>query len=851
MPSLARHIKGGEIFYTYIGPNGNFDTYQVKLRLFISCSSTRDQTETSVNLSFFRISDNQLAVGPVVAPLTYSEVLHLTKPSPCIVNPTDVCYWVREYTYTVNLSRDPKGFTVVFQRCCRIDGIRNLSVQKDVGASYTAQIHGIENLQAGEVNSNPQFGIKDTVLICQKRRFQLDYRATDPDGDSLTYEFAAGDYGGSRDNPIVKFAQSPATIRRLDYASGFSGTTPMGADVFINKNTGLISGLAPSSGDYVVCVQVKEFRRGLLLSTHRKDFIVHVDDRCDIPSAVLNPFYVTCDGYTFNFHNEAPASPLIHTYTWDFGEPGTNRDSSSQATPNFTYSDTGVYNIRLTVNKGEQCSDSASGLLAVFPGFFPGFKTTGVCVLNPVLFEDTSKVSYGYINYRSWNFGDDQSGADSSLQKTSSWKYSSLGEKQVQMIVSSSKGCIDTIVHTLNIVDKPPITLPFSDTLICNIDTLQLHAKGDGIFSWSPTIGTRGANTADPFVNPQQTTIYTVHLDDEGCVNEEQLQVRVVDHVTLNTNDSTICQGDPTKLFPQGDGLKFVWTPAAYLDNPSKKNPVASVSELTQFTVQASIGKCNAESTLTLKTVPYPLAKASPDTFICYGDTAFLNATANGIRYTWNPIIGLSNPGVLNPRAFPLSTTEYSLYVYDTLGCPKPGVARVTVTVNPEIHAFAGNDTSIVVNQPLQMDGSGAPAFLWLPARGLNYNDISNPVAHLDEDQTYLMKAYTEEGCFAYDTINIRVFKTSPDIFVPNAFTPERTGNRIFRPILAGVSTLHYFRVYSRTGQLLYSTSRAGQGWDGTFNGIPQAIGGYVWVADASDYTGRTILRKGTVILIR
>ena len=72
------------------------------------------------------------------------------------------------------------------------------------------------------------------------------------------------------------------------------------------------------------------------------------------------------------------------------------------------------------------------------------------------------------------------------------------------------------------------------------------------------------------------------------------------------------------------------------------------------------------------------------------------------IRYIWLPSTNLSNPAILNPLAYPLQTTEYELLVYDTLGCPKPGISKVIVNVNPQIIAFAGNDTSIVVNQPLQ-----------------------------------------------------------------------------------------------------------------------------------------------------
>ena len=121
----------------------------------------------------------------------------------------------------------------------------------------------------------------------------------------------------------------------------------------------------------------------------------------------------------------------------------------------------------------------------------------------------------------------------------------------------------------------------------------------------------------------------------------------------------------------------------------------------------------------------------------------------------------------------------------------------------------------------------------------------------LSQNQTYVMKTFTEAGCFGYDTIQVKVFTTAPDIFVPNAFTPNNNTNNIFRPIPVGISNIEYFRVYNRNGMLVYSTARIGSGWDGTYNGQPQPVGGYVWMVRGTDYTGKLVAKKGTVILIR
>jgi PKD repeat protein len=816
----ARHIKGGEIFYSYIGPGSspNSDKYLIELRLFISCESVQGQLETIVNLGIFKNADNKAAPGsPYTLNLSSDQFINLTTPSPCIINPSAVCYRVRIYTAIVELPKEPDGYTAVYQRCCRIDNIKNINPSTNVGASYVCRIHGTNDIGMNGTNSNPQFFVKDTVLICQKRPFTLNFGAYDDDGDSLSYEFAPGYVGGSTSNPVVTNPPPPNSISNLSYKTGFTGFNPLGSGVNIDSKTGVISGIAPASGDYVVCVLLSEWRNGKVISSHRKDFIVHIDDKCDFASANLKPSYITCDGFNYSFKNEAPASPLIHSYFWDFGVPGIANDTSTSATPTFTFPDTGTYRVNLYVNKGEECSDSATTLMKVYPGFFPGFTVKGSCILLPLQFTDTTKTKYGSISSWIWNFGDQTTLADTSAIQNPLWKYSDTGTKKVSLIVANSKGCMDTVMQDVQVLDKPPINLAFHDTLICSIDTLELIARGTGIYTWTPNIQMLRSGTADPLVYPKTTTTYTVALNQDGCVNMDTVRVRVVDFVTLNPgNDTTICLNDTIRLNPSGDGLYFLWSPSTTLDDPNIKNPKASpTANITVFHVIASIGKCNTPGDVTVFAVPYPGSFAGKDTSVCYDDTARLNASIKGIRFTWSPANSLSDPSILDPFAFPTSTTTYSLFVYDTLGCPKPGISSVTVNVKEKINAFAGNDTSIVVGQPLKLSGSGAPYFSWSPPSYLDQNDIPNPVTILNDNFSYVLRAYDDIGCFALDTINIKVFKTAPDIFVPNAFTPGKNLNSVFRPIPVGLSSLTFFRIYNRNGLLVFSTSKIGAGWDG------------------------------------
>lgn len=855
-PLWAEHIKGGELFYTYIGESSpGFSTYSLTLKLYIDCNATSPgQLDERVSLSVFRKTDNSL-FSSVIAQFNSESFINFDPNSnPCIGNPPrDVCYRIRIYTTTVNLPTSTAGYTVSYQRCCRIRGIINLTPPSDAsGATYYCEIPGTNASPDAYQNKGPQFSTNDAVAICSGSAFSWDFSASQGDvGDSLVYSFCSGYSGASQTTPNPATATTPP-YNELLYNGGYAGSSPLGPRVTIDRQSGVITGVAPQAlGQYVVTVCVYEYRKGVLINVHKKDIHVRVSD-CIPLRAYLQPDYSYCDDFLVTFKNEQ-VNPPGSLYIWEYGDntkPDTSNDAVGQTTHQFA--DTGTFKIKLKVILAGQCVDSTTTLAKVYPGFYPGFTSLGTCVLLPLQFTDTTKSRYGVANKWRWNFGDETTLADSSQLQTPQWKYSTIGFKDVQLIVQSDKGCIDTVLKKVEVRDKPPINLAFKDTLICTLDTLELKASGLGVYSWGPTYNIANENTPNPLVSPKVTTSYTVTLNENGCVNTDAVRVRVVDYVTLDAGpDSTICLTDPAQLHPSGDGLKFVWTPAATLNNANIRNPIATPTTTTTYRVLASIGKCNASDFVTIKTVPYPGSDAGSDTTICYDDTAMLRATMAGSSFNWTPTTTLSDPNSLEPFAFPLRTTTYVLRVYDNLGCPKPGVSDVIVTVKAKINAFAGNDTSIVVGQPLVLSGAGAQLYEWTPPVGLNRRDVSQPTAILDDNMTYIMKAFTVEGCFAYDTINVKVFKTQPDIFMPNAFNPSGTRNPVLRPVMAGISKLEHFRVYNRWGQMVFQTVEAGKGWDGTIAGKPQDAGTYVWMVQGKDYTGKTITKKGTALLIR
>jgi gliding motility-associated-like protein len=866
----AKHIIGGEMYYEYLGKASDGKLrYKVTLKVYRDgADPTGAQLDGSIGMTLFNQTDNAYIENFTGIPLSRVDDIDYTLTDNCL-GIQNLKYQIGYYTQTVELPESIDGYYLAYQRCCRKIGIANLLNSDDLGATYSTSIPGTRKLASAAQNSSSQFANRDSVIICQNSPFSFDFSATDPDNDSLVYYFSDGFNGGGKGGATFDNCTSTAptpscmpifTPLTYNYSEHFFGESPMGASVTVNAKTGIVSGRSPAAGDYVVTVFCDEYRSGVKINTHYKEFLINVRN-CVRPQALLAPKPATCDGFNVYFENES-TSPRNSSYFWDFGVAGVSTDVSTDPTPTFTYPDTGVYIAKLIVNREETCSDTATRIVRVYPGFFPNFTYDSACVSSPFTFKDASTTKYGVINFQKWDFGDLAVLSDTSLLRNAPYRYPAVGNYQVQLEVASDKGCVDTVKKSILVFEKPALSVPFIDTLICTIDTLQLQAiaSPNGSFSWSPTTNMLNGNTPTPLVWPKDTTTYTVTFKDVGCTATATVKVNTLDFITVDAGpDTTICRTDGVQLKPITHALGFLWTPESTLDNSRIKNPIASpVAASTTYTILANLGKCQASDNITIFTIPYPVANAGADTIICFADTATLRGKIIGNRFAWTPTNHVQNSQALTTKAFPLQTTPFVLTVYDNLGCPKPGFDTVIISVRPRIHVFAGNDTSVVLGQPVQLTSvSSATSHSWWPISGVSNPSTSAPVITLNSlppggSIKYILTGSTPDGCNASDDIVLKVFTTGPTIFVPTAFTPNSDGkNDYYKPVLAGMRQLIYFRIYNRYGSLIFETATVGKGWDGKVKGQLQNSGAYVYTCQAVNYIGNVVNQKGSFVLIR
>jgi gliding motility-associated-like protein len=263
-----------------------------------------------------------------------------------------------------------------------------------------------------------------------------------------------------------------------------------------------------------------------------------------------------------------------------------------------------------------------------------------------------------------------------------------------------------------------------------------------------------------------------------------------------------------------------------------------------------------------------PQASIDPsDTTICYGATTPLYALiTTGTQYRWvqheffterdkGPIAAV--PFSVNLTVAPTQTTDYILNIQND-GCPITVSDTFAVTVVPPIRLDPGDDTLVVVNEPLQFRATSSDAYKddyqWTPSTDLNDPNTADPIGLYGPEMStisYQVTATDTFGCYGTASLKVTIAHTMPDIFMPNAFTPGTNNNNVFRPTCIGITSLDYFRVFNRWGQLMYSTSQIGQGWDGRIQGRLQDSNAFLWIVKGTDYTGRVITKKGTMVLIR
>lgn len=243
LSAKADHITGGEMYYTSApGASGKIK-YNITLKLFMRCNSGREFNNPTIVSVFDRTTNAR--ISDISVPLSSRKTISLADAGPCISNPPIVCYVIGTYQFQVELDISLNGYLLSSQVNYRIAGISNLSFYNNIGATYTCEIPGTKPVSNGPSNNSAQFTGNDLVVVCAKNRFSYSFAATDPDSDQLQYSFCDAYVSGTTITGNMVTPPLKPPYFSVPYGSNFGSYAPLGSNVKIDQNTGLITGTAP------------------------------------------------------------------------------------------------------------------------------------------------------------------------------------------------------------------------------------------------------------------------------------------------------------------------------------------------------------------------------------------------------------------------------------------------------------------------------------------------------------------------------------------------------------------------------------------------------------------------------
>jgi gliding motility-associated-like protein len=181
--------------------------------------------------------------------------------------------------------------------------------------------------------------------------------------------------------------------------------------------------------------------------------------------------------------------------------------------------------------------------------------------------------------------------------------------------------------------------------------------------------------------------------------------------------------------------------------------------------------------------------------------------------------------------------------------CTAQGTLELVVHPLPQV--YAGADTTVNIDEPVTLRGTGNVPVEFLPAAGtpLNCNFCNSITVNPQEKTCYTLRGTSSAGCVAYDEVCVMVTKDW-NVYIPNAFTPNGdAGNDIFIPVGYGLSQIR-LSIFDRWGTQIFAGDENNPGWDGKLKGKLCEQGVYVYQVEIKTMSGNTIKKVGHVTLL-
>lgn len=391
----------------------------------------------------------------------------------------------------------------------------------------------------------------------------------------------------------------------------------------------------------------------------------------------------------------------LGAWAWDFGD---NIGTSTDASPQYTYSAAGTYNVQLTVTSDSGCVDSITQPVTLHPVPIAGFWADDACQFDDVVvFTDTSSISTGSIAGWNWDFGDANGG--SSTDANPQYVYEESGALLVQLTVTTDSGCVDSVTIPVDIFPKPEADMQLDDACF---NDLNMFTNSSSVAtgsidstSWDFGDGNLSANYDDthPYNAPGTYQVTLIVETDRGCKDTITGSTNVYDLPEADFDFQDVCQSEEA-IFTDastsawGDIEMWQWDFGDNSGSSDQNPPGHQYAQPDTYSVALSVmTEFNCRDTLVQDIAIFPTATADfSETSVCYGitteftDLSVVNGNGNISSWQWTFGDGNAMSTDTNPSYTYSSAGSFgvSLVVSTANGCEASIERSITVYYLPE-----------------------------------------------------------------------------------------------------------------------------------------------------------------------
>ena len=350
-----------------------------------------------------------------------------------------------------------------------------------------------------------------------------------------------------------------------------------------------------------------------------------------------------------------------------------------------------------------------------------------------------------------------------------------------------------------------------------------------------------------------------------GCVDTLYAAIGSAPKPNANAGTDTLtCSKMLTQLgTAPTDNYSYTWTPRDKLSNSFVSNPVANSgltvpTEFIVLTTDLQSG-CFAYDTVLITPIIVDTASSAagkmnycPDemlnTLLSVNDRSATVQwfkgdipVAGGTGANYQPVSVGTYWAAITQSGCIDSSREYTVH---QAPLPKPAfsMSKEIQCVNEPI--IFSNKTTIPGNEPIR--------YVWNFSDGSSVREVNAEKRfHTNGIHTVTLVATSGTDCVDSAQQQIMIINDCLPV-MPSGFTPNKDGkNDNLRPFLVGAKALKRFSVFNRWGNTVFSTTREGEAWDGTYKGAPLPTDVFIWTVEYITKDNRTAVQKGTVTLIR